>query len=244
MLVYQSICWLFLYSVIGWLYETILCSVTERKWVNRGFLNGPYCPIYGFGALLCVLLLDKTQNPIVLFYLGMVTACSLEYFTSWLMEKLFMARWWDYSTHKYNLNGRISLAGALVFGTFSVLLVRFAHPWVVHQTEVLPDHAIVVSALLIALLFLVDCTVTVMTILGFNKKLQLADLKIQIDEFKLQVSEIKELISRLTLQEKRLLRAFPKLKSVIYDDALQIIKEDFSDKLRKTKEQLRKYRQS
>lgn len=89
-----------------------------------------------------------------------------------------------------------------------------------------------------------DCTVTVMTILGFNKKLQLADLKIQIDEFKLQVSEIKELISRLTLQEKRLLRAFPKLKSVIYDDALQIIKEDFSDKLRKTKEQLRKYRQS
>ncbi len=229
MMIYEYICWFFFYSVIGWIYESILCSVSEKRWVNRGFLNGPYCPIYGFGAILNILILDETRNIAILFYLGMVTACTLEYFTSWLLEKLFQARWWDYSGRRYNLNGRISLAGGIVFGTFSVLLVRLIHPEVLHLTKTLPNTGILAITSVILLIFILDCSITVINVLGFNKKLRLAEIKLQITDIRLQLAEIKSMILTLNLQEIRLLRAFPKLKSILYDDALQLIKEAFKN---------------
>lgn len=227
MMVYEYICWIFFYSVIGWIYESILCSASEKRWVNRGFLNGPYCPVYGFGAILNILIMDGINNILILFYLSAVTACTLEYFTSWLMEKLFQARWWDYSGHRYNLNGRISLSGAVAFGAFSVLLIRMVHPEVAQLTATFPDTAIFASALAIIIIAVIDCTVTVIHVLGFNKKLGLAEIRLQITEIKLQLSEIRSMFMKLNLQEIRLLRAFPKLKSILYDDALQLIKEAF-----------------
>lgn len=80
--------WLMIYSVIGWVYESTICSIGQRKLINRGFLNGPYCPIYGTGAVLVLLVLGRIQNPVLLFFAGAVLTCSLEYLTSWLMEKL------------------------------------------------------------------------------------------------------------------------------------------------------------
>ncbi len=235
MVIYEYICWILLYSVIGWIYESILCSISEKRWVNRGFLNGPYCPIYGFGAILNILVLDGTKNILILFYLGAVTACTLEYITSWLLEKLFQARWWDYSGHRNNLNGRISLAGFIVFGTFSVLLVHLIHPEVVQLTKTLSESEILAIALGILLIFILDCSITVVNVLGFNKKLRLAEIKIQITEFRLQLAEIKSMILKLNLQERRLLRAFPKLKSMLYDDALQLIKEAFKNTIWKNR---------
>ena len=82
--------WLFFYSVVGWIYESTLCSVRAHKFINRGFLNGPYCPIYGWGAVLDILILGKVQNPVLLFFLGAIVTCSLEYFTSYIMENFFM----------------------------------------------------------------------------------------------------------------------------------------------------------
>ena len=90
--------WLMIYSIIGWVYESTICSIGHRKLINRGFLNGPYCPIYGTGAVL-----------VLLFFAGALVTCSLEYLTSWLMEKLFHARWWDYSKRKFNIGGRVCL---------------------------------------------------------------------------------------------------------------------------------------
>lgn len=229
MMIFEYIGWIFLYSVIGWIYESILCSSIEKRWVNRGFLNGPYCPVYGFGAALNILVVDGIENIFILFYLGAVTACILEYFTSWLMEKLFQARWWDYSGHRYNLNGRISLAGAVVFGIFSVLLVCVIHPEVVRFTGALPDTAIIAVAFIILFIAAIDCAVTVIHIQGFNRKLRLAEIRLQITEIRLQLAEIKSMIVRLNLQEIRILRAFPKLKSILYDDALQLIKEAFGN---------------
>ena len=115
--------WLMIYSVIGWIYESTICSIGQRKLINRGFLNGPYCPIYGTGAVLVLLVLGRIQNPVLLFFAGAVLTCSLEYLTSWLMEKLFHARWWDYSKRKFNIGGRVCLIGAVVFGAFSVVLI-------------------------------------------------------------------------------------------------------------------------
>lgn len=83
--------WFFLYSLLGWVYETTLCSISQRKFVNRGFLNGPYCPIYGAGALLVILLFGKMTNPFQLFLCSAVVTCALEYLTSYGMEKLFHA---------------------------------------------------------------------------------------------------------------------------------------------------------
>lgn len=228
-MIYEFICWIFFYSVIGWIYESVLCSVSERRWINRGFLNGPYCPVYGFGAVLNILIMDGINNIFILFYLSTVTACTLEYFTSWLMEKLFQARWWDYSGHKYNLNGRISLEGAIVFGTFSVLLIRLIHPEVMHLTNTLSDTMVRSIAYFILIVIAIDCIITVVNVQGFNKKLRLADTRLQITKIRLQLSEIKSMITELNLQEIRILRAFPKLKSILYDDALQLIKKAFKN---------------
>jgi uncharacterized membrane protein len=229
MTIYRYICWLFLYSVIGWIYESVLCSITEKRWVNRGFLNGPYCPVYGFGAILDLMILDEIRGVFILFYLGAVLTCTWEYITSWLMEKLFHARWWDYSEHKYNLNGRVCLAGAVVFGTFTVILMRVVHPEIAHLTALVSDSTIFALTWIIVIIFIVDCNITVVNVLDFNKKLKLTDVRLQLAEIKNQLLEVTMLIKKLNLQERRLLRAFPRLKSILYNDALQLIKEAFQN---------------
>ncbi|HHY52695.1 MAG TPA: putative ABC transporter permease, partial [Clostridiales bacterium] len=99
--------WFVFYSILGWVYETILCSTLEKRFINRGFLNGPYCPIYGFGALIVIVTLRSVENVVLLFLMAAVLTSTLEYITSWGMEKLFHARWWDYSHKKWNINGRV-----------------------------------------------------------------------------------------------------------------------------------------
>lgn len=158
--------WLMIYSIIGWVYESTICSIGHKKLINRGFLNGPYCPIYGTGAVLVLLVLGRIQNPVLLFFAGAVVTCSLEYLTSWLMEKLFHARWWDYSKRKFNIGGRVCLLGAVVFGAFSVVLILFLHPWVKSLTDRLTDTALswVCAILLVGVVS--DLIVTVKGLLG------------------------------------------------------------------------------
>ena len=96
------------YSIIGWVIEEIDILILQKKVVNRGFLIGPYCPIYGFGSLFIILFLNKyLDDPIVLFFMTMISCGILEYLTSFIMEKIFKTRWWDYSDEKFNINGRI-----------------------------------------------------------------------------------------------------------------------------------------
>ena len=96
--------WFLLYSCVGWVYESVLVSVLERRWVNRGFLNGPICPIYGAGAVLGILLLSGLRDhPVIIFLISALGASVLEFVTSWAMEKIFHARWWDYSDYRFNI---------------------------------------------------------------------------------------------------------------------------------------------
>jgi len=164
--------WLVFYSFAGWVYESILCSVKERKPVNRGFLNGPICPVYGFGAVLLILTFyGRTDRPAVLFFGGAVLTCALEYFTSYLLEKLFHTRWWDYSHMRFNLNGRICLLGAVAFGAFSLILVKWFHPSVDAFTRSLPPLFLEWASAAIFLLIMSDTTVTVHHILLLNGRL-------------------------------------------------------------------------
>ena len=158
--------WLMIYSIIGWVYESTICSIGHRKLINRGFLNGPYCPIYGTGAVLVLLVLGRIQNPVLLFFAGAVVTCSLEYLTSWLMEKLFHARWWDYSKRKFNIGGRVCLIGAVVFGAFSVVLVLVLHPFVNSLTDRLTDAALNWICAILFVGIVSDLVVTVKGLLG------------------------------------------------------------------------------
>ena len=112
-----------IYAIIGWCMEVICKLIQYKKFVDRGFLIGPYCPIYGVGALLITLFLNKyTQDPVVLFVMAVVVCGVLEYLTSYFMEKIYHARWWDYSSKKFNINGRICLSNLIAFGILGMFL--------------------------------------------------------------------------------------------------------------------------
>lgn len=242
------ILWFFLYSIIGWCWETLICSIRQRKFINRGFLNGPYCPIYGYGAILNILVLGAVENPVLLFFAGALLSCSLEYLTSWGMEKLFHARWWDYSKRKFNINGRVCLLGAVVFGAFAVLLIKILHPFFYSFMAGIPypvKHYIVV--ILIAL-YLADNIYTFTSLSKFNERLkelssELAELRdstieaanrytetfinsISESETFERVNNVYEKFSRkINAQGHRTLRAFPEFKSMRYEKIVQDLKK-------------------
>lgn len=164
--------WFVFYSFAGWVYESILVSCQERRWVNRGFLNGPLCPIYGTGAVAGVVVLGGVRNPVVLFVLSMVGASILEYFTSWAMEQLFHARWWDYSHFRFNLNGRMCLLGAVVFGIAGVIIVDVIQPVVEQMTMMVPLRIIHMVCAVLSVLIIIDTIVTVCGIVDFEQSLE------------------------------------------------------------------------
>ncbi len=120
----------FFYSAGGWLLESIYCSIGEKRLINRGFLTGPLCPIYGTAALVMTILIYNPfkDRPLIIFLLGIVLCDIVEYITSYIMEKLFSARWWDYTYEFLNIGGRICLKHTLYWGIISVAFVRVLHP--------------------------------------------------------------------------------------------------------------------
>ena len=133
----------FTYSVLGWIMEVTKTLIDKKKFVNRGFLIGPYCPIYGFGALLITFLLKKyTADPIALFIMAIVVCGILEYLTSYFMEKIFHARWWDYSQKKYNINGRVCLDTIIPFGLLGMFIMYVSNPFLIEKLESLPEIAL------------------------------------------------------------------------------------------------------
>lgn len=243
--------WFIFYSIIGWIYETILVSCMQKNFVNRGFLNGPYCPIYGSGALIVIFLLDKDVGYAALFTSSMVLTCTLEYITSYVLEKIFHSKWWDYSSHRFNLNGRVCLEGALVFGLMSVIVVKFVHPLIEKYTDCINDNFIYIAALILFLLFIYDSVITVRHLLHLKdviKKIHEAlektkyDIEEKIEHKAEEMEEYKENIhfhiekkrdfikheiekAKLSYQEKYSLKNFPQFKSIDYEELSEKIKE-------------------
>lgn len=179
----DMVLYFFIYSFVGWAQETVQCSVRERRFVNRGFLNGPICPIYGCGALLILTALLPLQRGIsslwlavpLVFLIGGFIASALEYFTSWLMEKLFHARWWDYSQQKCNLNGRICLWISIAWGVLAAALVFLIQPlfargidWLYGIWSFLP----MLTALVLGTVMVVDCVFSVKAALSIGDRLE------------------------------------------------------------------------
>lgn len=124
----QWVAFFCIYCFVGWVFESVYVSFEYRKWVNRGFLNGPFLPIYGFGAIIMLFCSLPVRKSIVLvFIFGMAGATALEYFTGYILEKIFHVKYWDYSYEPLNLNGYICLGCSLMWGFLAVLLVRLIH---------------------------------------------------------------------------------------------------------------------
>ncbi|MBL1227725.1 hypothetical protein IW492_00580 [Enterococcus sp. BWB1-3] len=119
----------FIYSFIGWLWETVYCSLKADRFVYRGFLAGPYCPIYGFGILGVLYFLEPFKNNLILLYfLSAILVSVLEYLTSYFLEKMFHASWWDYKDVPLNINGRVALPVSAFWGIACVVVVQSIHP--------------------------------------------------------------------------------------------------------------------
>lgn len=144
------------YSFLGWLMEVVFKLIETRKFVNRGFLMGPICPIYGFAGVFTYLILTDFSNNILLLFIMSVTSFAvLEYFSSWALEYLFHTRWWDYSHKKYNINGRICLRNLLFFGIIGCLGVYILNPFVMDIIDMInPSILRIVSCVLLIILIL------------------------------------------------------------------------------------------
>lgn len=229
--IYNYILYFIIYSFIGWSLEVISKLIDEKKFVNRGFLLGPICPIYGYGVVLIVLLIGNDDNDLLSIFLKSIFICSiLEYFTSFIMEKLFKARWWDYSQRRFNINGRICLETMLPFGMGATIILYSIHPKVIYLVDLIPYNIKTMISITFLALYLIDnfISMRVMNKIKYQIKKEKADNTVAVK------SKVIEWIDNNSFWYKHIKNAFPKfrimekvkkLKNVIIPDHKESDKE-------------------
>lgn len=162
----------FIYSIIGWIWESFLCSSVElKKLVNRGFFLGPYCPIYGLGATLSYLLLRDIGSATLIFIFASIVSCTIEYIVGYILEKIFKDRWWNYDNYPFQLHGRVCLYGLVIFGLANVVIVKFSTPFLMFSLSVIKDSILIGLAISISLVSFVDLIITISARKKLNKRL-------------------------------------------------------------------------
>lgn len=210
------------YSFLGWIIEVISTYPDTKKFVNRGFLIGPYCPIYGYCSIAMILLLNNTKSYIPLFFLCIIICSVAEYLTSYIMEKIFHARWWDYSKYKYNLNGRICLTNSLIFGILGSTLIKYINPLLLKAYSTLNINTINILFYILITIFIID------SIISFNTIFKIKNLSIKYKNLD-NTSEIKEKIKKILYNNyfsKRIFKASPEFHKEIkkrFEDFIQKI---------------------
>ncbi len=225
----------FTYSFIGWLMEVLLSFYQYHHFVNRGFLIGPYCPIYGVGCIILYLGLGKyADDPLVLFIMTIVMCSVLEYVTSYVLEKVFKNRWWDYSQMKFNINGRICLECAIPFGVGGIIVFYGINPLIVRLLDSLSEPLSMGLALTLVFIFLIDLAVS------FNVILNLKNISnnVRSDSTELITKKVKEMLTQKNFFYKRIVKSFPNMK---IQNRLAIIKQKLDhEKCEYQKEKKRK----
>ena len=198
-----------IYSFLGWVQEVIRGIILEKKVVNRGFLIGPYCPIYGFGAILMILSLTKyIDDPITLFFMSIILFSFLEYLTSFLLEKIFNARWWDYTHYKFNINGRICLETMIPFGIAGLLAMYFVNPFFFKCMQNTPDFILSFIFVTFSIIIQVDIVITYIIMNNVKGTIK----KVKKDNTEEITKKVKELLMQKNYFKKRIIKAFPGLK--------------------------------
>lgn len=198
-----------IYSFIGWILEVLSKYIDDKKFVNRGFLLGPICPIYGYGVILIILLIGSKSNDILSIFLKSIFICSiLEYFTSYIMEKLFKARWWDYSNNRFNINGRICLETMLPFGIGATIVLCLVHPRVIKLVNLLNPNVKLILAISLITLYLIDNFISMNVMSKIKKQIK----KERKDNTVVVKKKILEWIDSNSFLYKHIKNAFPKFK--------------------------------
>ena len=220
-----------IYSFIGWIMEVRYNYFDCKRWMNRGFLIGPICPIYGVGSILMILFLQEYRTqPFVLFVLAIIICSVLEYLTSFILEKVFKIRWWDYSHKKFNINGRICLETMVPFGIIGSLLVYFINPFFKHLITSIDIHVLNNIFYIVFLIFLADLIIS-LKIISNIKLITTNILKDNTEEVSKKVKDkivttlksfknkinnpdkkIRKVFSQQPYFTKRIIEAFPKFK--------------------------------
>ena len=214
-----------IYACLGWVLEVTCKSIEYKRFINRGFLIGPYCPIYGWGVVLITLLLYRySYDPLVLFVMTIITCMILEYVTSFVMEKLFKARWWDYSKRKFNLNGRVCLGTTIPFGIFGVFIIYFSNPFIIEQLNKVDPTVLDIIAIIILIIYIIDNIISGVVIFGFRKTTVQVNKEGRQDNTEEITKKVREILSSKAWTYKRLINAYPKLVTI--KDRIKEIKDE------------------
>lgn len=253
----------FIYAFLGWCGEVLFAAAVEKRFVNRGFLNGPVCPIYGMGVALIALLMGPFSGNLLALFIGsMVLGSALEWTAGFLLEKIFRQKWWDYSDEPHNLNGYICLKFSVLWGFAGAFVVRFVVPATSRLVNLMPRTLGWVLLAVMGGLIVTDLAVTVAAIIGLNRKLKMLELlaarlrsgsdKLGEDLFEHAVSAKKhaELLQldaeklhahyeqslRSNALHRRLLKAFPDLHSLRHNEQLEALREGMDVFRRKSRD--------
>lgn len=207
-----------IFSTIGYVVEMITCAIIDKKIANRGFMCGPIIPIYGVGSLAISYGLkpfaESYKNIIIVIILGMVVASIVEYITSYILEKIFHNKWWDYSGEKFNINGRICLKNAILFGIGTPIVLYFIDPWVKDFLLQIKDGYLIISTVIVFIIFVLDLIYSGIVAYHLrNRIIIVEDLK---NEKLARIpgmleKMLKKRMKGLKKYPKRLLKAFPNL---------------------------------
>lgn len=229
-----------IYAVMGWCLEVIGKLIESRKLVNRGFLIGPYCPIYGYGAILITFLLKKyTEDPIALFIMAILVCGVLEYLTSYFMEKIFKARWWDYSQKKFNINGRVCLDTIIPFGLLGLFIMYVTNPFFLEILGKLPEILLNILFWGLLVIYITDTIVSTVVISYIKKALKFVGR--ELDNTEEITKKIKEVLTQKSALHRRLLKAYPKLEAVKLKikEKKEEIKQQVEEQTREIKKQIK-----
>ena len=198
-----------IYSFIGWIIDCLYEFFKQKKLINRGFLIGPICPIYGSGAILIIIFLSKYQaHPIALFVLTCVLCATIEYFTSLIMELIFKNRWWDYSNYKFNINGRICLETTIPFGLGGIGIIYLSQPLLTYLLNKIPYIILLLITIWITLTLIIDVFISFDIIINLKN----ISKNIKTDSTEQITKKVKEVLSTRDLLSRRLIKAFPTMK--------------------------------
>ncbi len=227
------------YSFLGWVLEVIYHVIEEGKFINRGFLIGPYCPIYGFGMFLILYLLTPyLDSPLLLFLTSILIATIIELIGGFLLEYFFQKKWWDYTGMVLNYKGYICLKFSILWGLGALISIKFLHPMVMTIYKITPKLFIILFIIIFSLMMIIDFVITLIDIIGIDEKLK------ELDEIEKNIQKVsdnmgekitdrvlkyqekkKELIDKFNKRYGRILNAFPSMKSKKYSKIFEKIKK-------------------
>ncbi len=241
----KIILYFIVYSFFGWVMESVLKTIVQKKPVNSGFLYGPFCPIYGFGAIIMFLFLHRfKENIVLLFIIAFFVLSTWEYLVGWMLEKIFHTKYWDYTKNKFNIKGRVCLLNSLFWGFLGVVFIRYIHPFIVGKIDIIKINDLIFLTLTLSIIMLVDLIISIIKVKNITIKLEKLkeitnSIKEKIDELEekqinketlqLAIEDLKykqaTIKRKLLKQTNRLKKAFPSMKSEAIEKINEFLKE-------------------